>query len=142
MEIKSSKSRFKGAALVELAIVLPLLLMLTIGVIHYSWLFLKAQQITNAARSGARVAIRPDATTNDVQLAVNNALTYAGIGGAAPVPQITPSIDPGMGNEVTVRLTVSTDPAINPGVSLLRNSFLWPTPGHLSASVTMAKEGP
>jgi Flp pilus assembly protein TadG len=138
MEIKSSRTRFKGLALVEMAIVLLLLLMLTLGVIHYSWLFLQTQQITNAARSGARVAIRPDATTGDVQDAVTRALATAGIG-AVVVPVITPSIDPDPGNEVTVKLTVSTS---TPGVSFLNNVPFLPTPDYLSASVTMAKEGP
>ena len=140
MEVKASKSRFKGTALVETAIVFPLLLTLTLGVIQYSYLFLKAQQITNAARSGVRAAVRYGAKDADVQNAVTNALAATGMTVGAPV--ITPSIDPGMGNEVTVRLTVSTNPDINPGVSLLRNSFFWPTPASLSASVTMAKEGP
>ena len=45
--------------MVEAAIVFPILLMLTLGAIEYGWLFLNAQQVTNAARQGARIAILP-----------------------------------------------------------------------------------
>ena len=134
MEIKASKSRFKGAAVVETAIVFPVLLLLTLGVIQYSWLFLKAQQITNAARCGARAAVLPDATTGSVGLAVTNALAASGMTVGAPV--ITPSIDPGVGYDVTVRLTSTSS------VSLLGDVSFLPTPTELHASVTMAKEGP
>jgi len=138
MEMKSLKSRRKGLATVEMAIVLPLLLMLVLGVIHYGWLFLKMQQITNAARSGARVAIRANVTDPaEVQAAVTSALANAGIG-AVVVPVITPGIDIGTGEELTVKLTV---PKTTPGISLINATFL-PTPANLVASVTMAKEGP
>jgi len=132
MEMKASKSRFKGLAIVETAIVLPLLLLLTFGVIQYSWLFLKAQQITNAARSGARVAVRYGAIPDDVTLAVTNALLTTGV---TVKFDPFPAINLGVGEEITVRLTSTSS------VRLLDISFL-PTPTELHASVTMAKEGP
>jgi len=127
--VKNPKqSRNRGTLVVEAALVLPILLLLTLGVIQYSWLFLKAQQITNAARSGARVAI----VDGDVQLAVTNALKKTGM--TVGTPDITSStVD---GREVlTVKLTSTSS------VRLLDISFL-PTPETLHASVTMAKEGP
>ena len=48
------KARQSGLATIEMAMVLPLLMLLTLGVIEYGWMFLKSQQITNAARQGAR----------------------------------------------------------------------------------------
>jgi len=64
--VRKQKKNRRGAAAVEMAIVLPLLLMLTLGAIRYGWLFLKAQQITNAARYATRIAIRADATVGEV----------------------------------------------------------------------------
>jgi len=122
----------------EAAVVLFFVLVpLTLGVIQYSWLFLKAQQITNAARCGARAAIRYGATTGDVQYAIDKALEFAGIGGPGTITPVPPlDINPGVGNEVTVKLKVSTS---TPGVSLVN---FFPGPDNLRASVTMAKEGP
>ena len=50
--IKKERAWGRGATLVEMAVVFPLLLMVTLGAIKYGWLFLKAQQMTNAARTG------------------------------------------------------------------------------------------
>ena len=47
----------KGAALVEFAIVLPLLLVLVFGMIEFSILFYDKAVITNASREGARAGI-------------------------------------------------------------------------------------
>ena len=46
--------------LILLFIVGVVMLLFTFGAIKYGWLFLKAQQITNAARQGARMATLPD----------------------------------------------------------------------------------
>jgi hypothetical protein len=47
----------KGAALIEFAIILPLLLLLVFGSIEFGLLFYNKQVITNASREGARAAI-------------------------------------------------------------------------------------
>lgn len=49
--------RERGAAAVEMAIVLPLLLLLLGGVIDFGWLFFQKIVMTNAAREGARGAV-------------------------------------------------------------------------------------
>ncbi|MHB8110710.1 MAG: TadE family protein [Syntrophorhabdaceae bacterium] len=50
-------SSSKGAAAVEMAIILPLLIMLTFGLIEFGLLMYNQQVITNAAREGARFGI-------------------------------------------------------------------------------------
>jgi Flp pilus assembly protein TadG len=60
----------KGVALIEFAIVLPLLLLLVFGAIEFGLLLYNKQVITNASREGARAGITPiDAAGN-----VNQAL--------------------------------------------------------------------
>ena len=56
----------RGLLAAEVALVMPVLLLVTFGAIRYGWFYLKAQQITNAARYGARVAIRANATHQEV----------------------------------------------------------------------------
>jgi Flp pilus assembly protein TadG len=47
----------KGAALLEFAIILPILLLLVFGIIEFGLLFYSKQVITNASREGARAGI-------------------------------------------------------------------------------------
>jgi Flp pilus assembly protein TadG len=46
----------RGAALVEFALVLPLLLVVIAGIVDFAFLFQRYEVITNAAREGARLA--------------------------------------------------------------------------------------
>lgn len=49
--------RRRGAAVVEFAVVLPLLLTILFGIIEYGWVFMVRQTLQTAAREGARIAI-------------------------------------------------------------------------------------
>jgi len=60
MEIKSQR----GAAVVEFALVLPLLLMILVGIVEFGLLFYNKQVLTNASREGARAGI---ARVTDIQ---------------------------------------------------------------------------
>jgi Flp pilus assembly protein TadG len=74
----------KGAAAVEFALILPLLLVVLFGIIEFSILMYDKQMITNASREGARqgIVFRADATTGDydpftvpeIEAVVNNYL--------------------------------------------------------------------
>jgi Flp pilus assembly protein TadG len=48
----------RGASLVEMAIVLPLLLVLTASIVDLGWAFRTYQAVTNASREGARTGSR------------------------------------------------------------------------------------
>lgn len=138
------KKNRRGAAAVEVALVLPLLLLLTMGAIRYGWLFLKAQQITNAARAGARIAILPDVTINDDVLpAIADLMNAVGITGYN-VSVILPdgvswdALAPG--EAVTVQVSVPCSNIDIMHVPLLTD--LEPDEWDLVTAVTMAKEGP
>ena len=51
--------RERGAALVELAMILPLLLVVTAGIVDFGFAFQRYEVIANAAREGARLASEP-----------------------------------------------------------------------------------
>jgi Flp pilus assembly protein TadG len=55
--LKSVWRRDEGAALIEAAFVLPLLLFVSIAIIEFGRAFQTWQVVTNAAREGARVAV-------------------------------------------------------------------------------------
>ena len=46
----------RGAALVEAALVMPLLILLLMGIVEFGWAFTQTMEIRHAAREGARIA--------------------------------------------------------------------------------------
>lgn len=69
-----------GQALVEVAIALPILLALLVGIFEFARAYNVQQVITNAAREGAREAVLPSVTTTtQVEGIVNGRLGDANI---------------------------------------------------------------
>ena len=130
------EDRLRGAALAEAALVMPILLLVTFGAIKYGWLFLKAQQITNAARHGARMIVLPDMEVDDVIASVTELLAQANITVNAGEITITP-VDPSVLGKpaFNVHITIPSD-----RVDILVVP-LFPVVGNIEASVTMAREG-
>jgi Flp pilus assembly protein TadG len=128
----------RGTMTVEAAIVLPLLILLTLALIEYGWMFLKIQQLTHAARTGARLAVTADATTAQVQTAITNLLTTAGLDSSGYTVSINPNDVSAVevGEQITVGVTV---PYANIN---LTDAPLIAVPTLVGGSVTMAKEGP
>lgn len=69
----------RAAAVVEMAVVAPLLVTILFGIIEYGWVFTIRQALTNAAREGARVAALPGSTDAEVQTRVNGYLAPLGV---------------------------------------------------------------
>src|SRR5690349_5471706 len=67
---RPNRSRRRGAALVEFAVVSPILVSLVLGTIEVSRVLQVKQYLTDAARYGARAASRPGASNSDVQAAI------------------------------------------------------------------------
>ena len=57
-----SRTRERGAAMVEAAITIPLLLVLMVGIFEVGRAYQTWQVLTNAAREGARMSITPGST--------------------------------------------------------------------------------
>jgi len=55
-----------GAAIVEFAIVLPLLVLMVIGICEFGLLWYNSQVIVNASREGARAGITREADAQDI----------------------------------------------------------------------------
>lgn len=136
--MKTRHRRQRGTSLVEMAIVLPLLLLVLFGMIEYGWIFLKSQQLTNAARHGARIAVTPDATTAQVQTAIDSLMADADLDGSGYSITITPGdvSTPAVGEPIEVSISV---PYANIGIT---NAPLILVPNTIGGRITMAKEGP
>jgi Flp pilus assembly protein TadG len=132
-----------GLATVEMALLLPLLLVLTFAAVEYGWMFFKQQQITNAAREAARLGATPNGTNATVTARVTQLMTDAGIQGG----QYTLAIDPGVGGLTPTTLFTVTISVDYPAISLTKmadpsKAVYIPAPARLTASVAMNKEGP
>jgi len=74
-----------GQAVIELALTLPLLLVIVMGIFDFGLMFQRYEVVTNAAREGARVGVLPNYTTADAQARAQQYLTSGGLNGAATV---------------------------------------------------------
>jgi Flp pilus assembly protein TadG len=96
----------RGAAVVEFAIVAPVLLLLVFGMIEYGRLVMVQQVITNATREGARKAVLDGATTTNVTTVVTDFLTASRINGAVVTVTPSPPSSAAFGDPVTVSVQV------------------------------------
>lgn len=99
-----------GAAVVEFAIVAPLLFLFVFGLIEYGRMVMVQQVITNASREAARRAVLDGATYAEVNTFVSGYLTSAAIPTAAVKPvTINPSNPAAATYGAPVSVTVSID---------------------------------
>ena len=94
----------RGTALVEMALVLPIFVMVTLGIVEFGRAMMVGQLITNAAREGARLGIIDGSKNADVVSYVQSFLAEAaGIQSGNLTINITVTPAPGnpsAGNEV------------------------------------------
>jgi len=98
----------RGQAIIELALTLPLLLLIVLGVFDFGLMFQRYEVVTNAAREGARVAVLPEYT--DLHQSEVHAATYLASGGLTATPVntagCTGAVTPG---RICVSTQTSTD---------------------------------
>ncbi len=127
----------RGAETVELAVTLPLVLLVIFSGFEYGWAVLKSMQLDHAARQGAREAAMWGATAGSVETAVDDALARAGIDASTVTVTITP-LDPGSasaGTPITVEVSASYA-----DLRLLGLDRLIPMPDDLTGRAGMVKE--
>ena len=76
--MKRSKSE-RGAALLEAAITIPMLLLVSVGIFEFGRAYQTSQVLTNAAREGARLAVLEGRTDAEVRARVNKYVTDGGL---------------------------------------------------------------
>lgn len=121
-----------GAAMVELAFVLPIFLLLVWGVIEFGRLLYTANNLTTAVREGARyAAVQPTVSANDpnVQAVVIRAFVPLGSAGGLNTKQITVS-----------STKVSGSVVVSATYQLFKITPLATTIGPLTASATFRRE--
>ena len=138
---RSLKNRYqRGTSVVEMAIVLPLLLMLIFAIGEFGMMYTQWQSLTNAAREGARVGVvwrgtACDSTvvTTDIQNAVDQYMVNTGIDTGTITTNIN-GVCGAAGTMLTVTARVPYAFAAMPGLAGLQSSI------NLGASSTMRNE--
>lgn len=128
----------RGLELVEFALIVPLLMLILMGLLEYSWLFMKQHEIGRAARGGVRKAVLPFTTNDEVLAAVSDVMTVHGMAESGYTVTLTPSdvTLPFPSDIVTVGVSVPYE-----NITLMGLPFV-PVPTNLHSSASMAKEGP
>ncbi len=93
-----------GQALVEFALLLPILVMLTVGAVDFARAFFSLQVVTNASREGARAGVVLGATSAQVTVAMNNVLATGGMS-ATPSYSIVGVDGAVTGTQTTITVT-------------------------------------
>ena len=99
--------RRRGAALVEFAVVAPVLFFIVFGIIELGRAFMVKELLTEAARRGARAAIVEGATTSQIQSAAQQCLSTIGING----DQVTISVNDAPVGSVNPATAERSDPS-------------------------------
>ena len=125
--------RRTGAALVEFALVAPLMILFTMGLIDIGRMTMVKQLLVNASREGARQATLTEATSASVQSGVLQTLSNSGVTGSVT---ISPSSLTSASAGTTVTVTVSADAN---SVSWMGSSmFMFGT--YITAATSMRRE--
>ncbi len=107
MRFKRRASRAQGQAVLELALLAPLLVLIVAGVVHLGWALNVHQVITNAAREGARVGTRAGATAASMRAVVLDICEDAGLETSRVTVEATPGA-PAVPSQITVRYSFNS----------------------------------
>ena len=132
----------KGAALLEAAITVPIILLISVGIFEFGRAYQTWQVLTNAAREGARVAVISGTTDAQVRSAVNN---YLSIGQVRTVvdSNITVNRAAPLGTKTGSQITVSypfSFMVLGPVIKLVNPSSTTGGPLTMSAASVMRNE--
>ncbi len=132
--VRRDKKSQTGAAAVEFALIAPLMIMLTIGMMELGRMVMVKQVLVNASREGARKAVLPNATAESVISAVQGELESATVNGASITVSPSTLATTASGTPVTVTVSVqSADVSWIPNPMFTFNSTM-------QVSTTMRKE--
>ena len=92
----------RGAALLETAVTLPLILLISVAIFEFGRAYQVQQVLTNAAREGARIAVLPGYSDAQVNTTVRTYLTRGGLTPVDPAITRTEPVGPGTASRVTI----------------------------------------
>jgi len=105
-----TRTRFRkderGAALIETAITIPLILLICVGIFEFGRAYQTSQVLTNAAREGARIAILAGVSDADVRTTVRGYMASGRLPNAATA-DVNINRNVAMGSNTASQITVN-----------------------------------
>ena len=132
----------RGAALLETAITIPIILLISVAIFEFGRAYQTWQVLTNAAREGARIAILTEKTDADVQSAVQNYMKTGGLPKyATAVVNINRNVPLGVNtaSQVTVNYPFSFM-VLNPVMNLVKKGSTAGSPITMQSVALMRNE--
>ena len=132
----------RGAALIETAITIPLVLLVSVSIFEFGRAYQTWQVLTNAAREGARIAVLPDYTDAQVTSTVRTYLTSGRLSNPNAASIIVVRNVP-FGTTTASRITVNYPfnfIVLNPVARLVRSGSTVGTPLTMQSSALMRNE--
>ena len=132
----------RGAALIETAVTLPIILLVSVSIFEFGRAYQTWQVLTNAAREGARIACLPDYTDTQVTTTVQNYMT----GGRLPnagTATVTVVRNVPFGSTTASRVTVNYPfqfMVLSPVARLVQSSSTAGAPLTMQSSALMRNE--
>jgi Flp pilus assembly protein TadG len=139
-----TKRNERGAALMEAAITIPLLLLIAVAIFEFGRAYQTWQVLTNAAREGARYAITPGAQATTISTISQQ---YMQSGGLDNYPNATVSVNGnvplavGTGSEVTITYPFEFI-LLQPVAQLVVSGSMTGAPITMSVKAIMRNEAP
>lgn len=130
----------RGAAMVEMALVLPVFLMVVMGIIEFGRAMWVSNMLTNAAREGARMAILDGSSNAEVRQSVEDFLTTTlGVQAADITTTITISPATGNPNPANECASANSRDLITISVSLAFNKVALISSNYLESATLVGK---
>ncbi len=126
----------RGAAVVEFAVVLPILLSFLFGIMEFGRIMMVSHTLNNAARAGARIAVLPGADNASVLNAINQELSGCGL--SLDEYELSPSDISGADRDDPITVTVRIN---YESIGLVTGFFPMFNDTQLEGTVVMRKEG-
>jgi len=135
----------RGAELIEMALTLPLLLLVAVSIFEFGRAYQTWQILTNAAREGARVAAMPSVNTGDPEARVRDYMKSGQLTkwDTASVSVTNATISYGTGTATAAKVTVDYPfefIMLNPVAKLLNPNSTTGAPLTITASAQMRNE--
>jgi Flp pilus assembly protein TadG len=132
----------RGAALIETAITIPLVLLVSVAIFEFGRAYQTWQVMTNAAREGARVAVLEAYTDDQVRTIVRNYMIGGSLPNASTAPIVINRNEPFMSNTAS-RITVDYPfqfMVLGPVARMVRGGTTLGAPLTMHASAMMRNE--
>jgi Flp pilus assembly protein TadG len=144
--MKSRCRSARGAAIIETALTLPIILLVAVGIFEFGRAFETWEVMTNAAREGARIAVLPNPAVGAADARVRDYLAMGGLtnDNTVGVDVAPATVDMGAAGTASASQVTITYPftfmVLQPVAQLVVRGALTGAPITLTASAVMRNE--